>query len=149
MKDVDLVLVNIKNKKSFTIQVKGSRAYEPQKRETERYGDGSAGWFFFPRPVLDKSTADYFIFLIYILEQSPKTGRRTIEPHTIIVPTEKLKYFVKKYKKPHGDNRYSFYFWVNPKTKKAFDFRENRNKPYSYDEYLDKKGFRRLNNILN
>jgi len=59
-----------------------------------------------------------------------------------------MKGFVKKYKRPHGDNRYSFYFWVNPKQKKAFDFRENRNKPYFYSEYLDQKGFKKLNRIL-
>ena len=43
MKGVDLVLMNIENKKSVTVQIKGSRAYEPRKSEIKKYGAGSAG----------------------------------------------------------------------------------------------------------
>ncbi len=43
MKGVDLYLINTKTKKVATIQVKGSRAYEPQIREVREYGHGSAG----------------------------------------------------------------------------------------------------------
>ena len=43
IKGVDLYLINTKTKKVATIQVKGSRAYEPQIREVREYGHGSAG----------------------------------------------------------------------------------------------------------
>lgn len=33
MKDTDLILMNVDNKKSLKIQVKGSRPYEPRKSE--------------------------------------------------------------------------------------------------------------------
>ena len=36
MKGVDLYLLNIKTKNIITIQVKGSRAYEPQKAEAKK-----------------------------------------------------------------------------------------------------------------
>ena len=144
MKDVDLVLMNFTDKKTLTIQVKGSKAYEPKKKEVEKYGNGSTGWFFLKKDIIHRSEADYFIFLVYVLDENEKTGRRIIEPHTITIPTKKLQKLCEKYKKPHPD-RYSFYFWVNPKLKKSFDFRD---KEYDVTEYLDKKGFDKLNREL-
>lgn len=144
MKGIDLVLMNVKNKKSISIQVKGSKAYEPKKKESENFGEGSCGWFFLHKDVIQSATADYFIFLIYVLEQSMKTGRRYIEPHTITIPAEYINKLSKKYKVPHPDN-YSFYFWVNPRKKEAFDFRDKR---YDVSEYLDKKGFKKMNEKL-
>jgi len=52
MKGIDLVLMNTNTKKSITIQVKGSRAYEPKKSEIEVHGDGNAGWFMFDEKVV-------------------------------------------------------------------------------------------------
>jgi len=46
MKGIDLVLMNIKKKKSVTIQVKGSKAFEPKINELKLYGHGNIGWFF-------------------------------------------------------------------------------------------------------
>lgn len=145
MKAVDLILMNMKTKKSVTIQVKGSRAYEPQPREIREYGHGSGGWFFFPEKNVSKATADYFAFLIYVLEESNKKGRRIIEPHVILIPTKELKKKSKKYKNTHGDGRLSFKIWVNPKTKKAFDFRDQL---MDLSKYLDKKGFVLINEKL-
>jgi len=144
MKGIDLFLINIKNSKTLSIQVKGSKAFEPKKKETEKYGDGSTGWFFLHEDVIFKAASDYFIFLVYVIVQSSKTGRRHIEPHTIAIPTNKLKELVSKFKNPHPRN-YSFYFWVNPREKKAFDFRD---KYYDVSEFLDEKGFAKINKEL-
>lgn len=144
MKNVDLVLMNMKNKKIATIQVKGSRAYEPRENEVKKFGDGSGGWFFFHKKLIHNSTADYFIFLVYILSQSKKTGRRHIRPHTITIPTKQLQELCKKYKKATSD-RYSFYFWINPTEKRAFDWRD---KNYDVSGYLDNRGFEKLNRKL-
>jgi hypothetical protein len=141
MKGVDLYLFNTKSKKTVTIQVKGSRAYEPSKKERGKYGQGSAGWYFFSTKIISKATADYFAFLVYVIEEHGKTGRRVIEPHLIFIPTKELQKYCLKYKKPHGKERYSFLIWVNPVTKKAFDFRD---KTIEFSKYLDNKG---VNNI--
>ena len=146
MKNIDLLLMNFNNKKSLTIQVKGSKAYEPKKIELEKYKYGSGGWFQFHKDVIKKATADYFIFLVYVIEQSEKTGRRDIFPHTITIPTYKLKEFSNKYKKIGGTDKYNFYFWINSKDKKSFEFRDNE---YSVNEYLDENGFKLLNKDLN
>lgn len=144
MKGIDLVLMNMESKKTLTIQVKGSRAYEPKKSEAKKYGAGSTGWFFLSVDVFDKASADYFLFLIYIIKDSLGTGRRSFEPHVLTIPTKKIKELCKKYKTPHPD-RYSFYFWVNPEENVAFDFRDQH---YDVSEYLDKKGFERLSIAL-
>ncbi len=145
MKGIDLYLVNIKTKKLISIQVKGSRAYEPQKSEVKKYGQGSAGWFFFPEEVVSKAIADYFIFLIYIIEDSKNEGRRVIKPHTILIPIGILQNKCKKCKKTHGDGRLSFKIWINPKIKEAFDFRD---KKMELSLYLDKEGLKSINNKL-
>ncbi len=144
MKDIDLVVMNMTNKRVVTIQVKGSRAYEPKKSEVEQYGDGSAGWFWFSRDVIDKSTADWFIFLVYVLEQLPKSGRRVIVPHTITISTKKLKHLTHIYKRHRPGTRDNFTFWINPKTKKAFDMKDD----FDVSEYLDKNGFKIFNEVL-
>lgn len=141
MKDIDLIIMNTKNKRTLTIQVKGSRAYEPKRNEIKKFRDGSSGWFFFPKKSIEKSTADYFIFLIYVLEDFLKTGRRRIMPHTIIIPTKEIKRLCKKYKIAHGNKRYSFDFWINPLKKQAFD---TRDKKYYVNKYLDKEGINKL-----
>ena len=142
MKDVDLFLLNLKNKKVATIQVKSSRAYEPKKSEIDKYEYGSAGWFYFKKEVVLNSAADYFIFLIYVLEESKEKGRRIIVPHTITIESSKLIDLCLKNKKSDSKGLYSFFIWVNPKEKKAFDFRDQE---YSLSDYLDKKGFEKLN----
>lgn len=144
MKDVDLLLMNLKNNKFVTIQVKGSKAYEPSKKQIVDFREGSGGWFFLQKDIVNKSSADYFIFLVYVIEQLSKAGRMVINPHTIIIPTKEIQKLVKENKKPHPD-RYSFYFWVNPKEKRAFDFRDTL---YDVSEYLDEKGFKKLNEKL-
>jgi len=140
MKGIDLVLMNLKSKKVLTVQVKGSKAYEPKPKELEKYRAGSASWVKCDKDAIQKATADYFIFLINVIEQSLEKGRRYIKPYTITIPTIKLKELCEKYKKV-GKRGYNFSFWVNPTTKKAFDIRD---KKYFVSDFLDKKGFEKL-----
>lgn len=140
MKGIDLVLMNIDTKKAITIQVKGSRAYEPKKSELNKYGYGNCGWFRLNDKTVNGATADYFIFLVYIIEENEKIGRRTLSPHSIIIPTKKLQELTKKYKKG-----FDYLFWVNPKAKEAFDIRD---KQFFVNDYLDKVGFQKINKEL-
>ena len=141
MKGVDLVLMNVNTKKAVTIQVKGSKAFEPKQNELKLYGHGNVGWFYLEDKTIFDATAEYFIFLIYVIEENVKIGRRTLSPHSIVIPTKKLQELTKQYKKIHG-KRYSYYFWINPQTKKAFDIRD---KHFFVTEYLDNDGYAQLN----
>lgn len=148
MKDVDLVMLNTKNKKTLSIQVKGSRAFEPSISDINKYfakyGDGSKGWIQLNKEALATSIADYHIFLVNVLEEFPQLGRRYIRPHTITVPTHLVKKLSVDYKKVSG-SFYNYYFWIHPKTKMAFD---RRNTEYQVSDFLDERGLARLNEDL-
>lgn len=140
MKGVDLVVMNVETKKAITIQVKGSRAFEPSKNELKKYGHGNVGWFFLDEKTISSATADFFIFLVYVIDEDTNLGRRTLSPHSIVIQTNKLKELTLQYKKVHG-NRYSYYFWINPKSKESFDIRDEK---FTVSECLDKIGFAKL-----
>lgn len=153
MKDIDLVLVNIKNKKTVTIQIKGSKAYKPTPGEIKKFGDGSGSWISVKKESIVNSSADYFIFLLYVIEQfdKDKSGRLYIEPYTVVIKTKELIKKLEKYKKVSKSGIYQFYFWTNPGKSEVFDRRDlkiNNNYGY-YSEFLDEKGFKKLNNDLN
>jgi hypothetical protein len=143
MKDIDLIIVNIENKKITTIQVKGSRAYEPKKTEIKEFGSGSAGWFHMNRDKIDKSSVDFFIFLSYVLEEDKKSGRRHINPHIVLISTNELKNLCKKYKKLDRNEMYNFFIWINPAKKQAIEFRDKKHH-INMSKCLDKEGFEKL-----
>lgn len=144
MKGIDLVVVNILNKRLCTIQVKGSRAFEPSRKALLQYGAGSGGWWFLDEKTINQATADYFIFLLYVLEDMSDLGRRILTPHSITIPTAKLQELTKLHKKLYR-NSYSYYFWINPKTKEAFDTRDNL---YYVNECLDKQGYNQMLSVI-
>lgn len=141
MKGIDLVLMNMATKKSLTIQVKGSRAYEPKKSETARFGHGNGGWFYLDKESIFDAIADYFIFLVYVIEEDIKAGRRRLSPHSIVIPTKTLQDLTRKYKNIEG-NRLNYFLWVDPINKIAFDFRDQK---YLLTEFLDENGYSEIN----
>ena len=72
-----------------------------------------------------------------MIEESKDAGRRSISPHIVLVPTKDLKTISGKNKKTHGKKMFSYMIWVNPRTKKSFDFRD---KKIDLSKYLDDKG---------
>ncbi len=141
MKDIDLVLMNCKNKKNITIQVKGSRAYEPSKMES---GAGSPCWFKLSKAHLDRLAADYLIFLLYTIREG-SNGRRQLESHTVTLPTSELQRLTRTYKKISKTYHYNYYIWVDPVNNSAFDFRDER---FELTKYLDKAGFNLIQKSL-
>lgn len=139
--------MNIKTKKIISIQVKWSKAFEPKKKEIEKYENGSTWLFFLKKDTIEKATADFFIFLVYVINDNEKIWRREIEPHTITIPIEKLKELC-KHKKLSAD-KYSFYFRINPRKNIAFDFRDIKwEDEYYLTEYLDNNGIDKVNEYL-
>jgi len=137
LKDIDLILVNLKNKKSYTIQVKGSRTYAhiPQKREVERFGEGQSGWFTIRSKSIfqPENPIDYFIFLIH-LETQGKI-KKEIELHYLVIPIENFRNLLKN-KEIGKHDLYDFFIWINPKERKAYDYREWKN-IIELTQYLD------------
>ena len=137
-KGIDLLLVNLKNKKFVSIQVKGSRAYESSKKESL---PGSAGWFMFKKDVILKASADWFIYLIYVIEEEKSTGRRYINPHVVTISTKDLKNLFKQSAYEVKGGRFNQIIWINPKDKKAFDI---HNSKHDFSKWLDKEGIEKL-----
>ncbi len=145
MKYTDLILMNMDNNKTLKIQIKWSRAFEPNKTEVTKNWDGSAGWFYLWNEGIFSNTSDYFIFLVYVLEENKKAGRRIITPHTLAIDTKGLQSLIKKHKKSGKTDKYNFKIRVNPIKKNAFEFADTE---FDMTQYLDQKGFDNMNKEL-
>lgn len=123
MKNIDLVLMNTKTSKVKTIQVKGSRTYNPRKSEAERFGDGSGAWFKIDlKSIFEPSNkVDYFIFVLHSFVNGEI--KKEIIINYLIIPIKEFMSICNK-KKARGDgNSYDFFIWIDPVNKRSFDFR--------------------------
>lgn len=128
MKDVDLIVMNLKTQKVATIQVKGSRTYSPTKKEIQRYGEGNAGWIMISQRQIENpaNKIDFFIFIIHSLTQvGAKIG---IQLNYLVLPFDEFKKIVKQNKTVNKKKDYGFFIWINPVKKQAFDFHEKGRK---------------------
>lgn len=143
LKDVDLVAVNMKKKKVVTLQVKGSRAYEPRLSEKKKYGPGSVCWFLLDERIIKSCKADFFIFVVYAVSEIPSVGRKIIDPHLIAIKPREL-YRICRGRKILRKN-YGFNIWIDLKGNRVFDFRDNRhNRIINLNRYLDHNGLDRI-----
>jgi hypothetical protein len=90
--------------------------------------------------------------MVYVIEQfnEKKKGNVYIKPHIIIISKMELEKKIKNYKELSGQ-KYRFHFWINPKTKEAFDFRsfkDKKQKKEDYSNFLDSPALQRLNKEL-
>lgn len=123
MKNIDLVLMNVKNAKAKTIQVKGSRTYAPGKSEVERFGDGSGAWFKIGTEAIFQPTnrVDYFIFVLHSFDDGEI--KKKIVLNYLIIPIKNFQNICRK-KQPRSDGKsYDFYIWIDPRGARSFEFR--------------------------
>ena len=136
MKDIDLVLLDLKTNNAKTIQVKGSRTYTPRKAEVKRYGDGSAAWFRIHRNSIFKPSnkVDYYIFVLHNFIDGPI--KKEIRIDFLIMPTPEFHIYCNN-KTVRKGGYYHFLTWIDSKGGKIFDFREDKNNPYNLNKYLN------------
>ncbi len=134
--DIDLILFNLKIKKSKTIQVKGSRTYTPSKSETEKYGEGSSSWFAINKEAVyrPKNKVDYYIFVLHSFEDGEL--KKEIKINYLIMPVEDFKRAASKKSIKEG-SRYHFFIWIDDKGKRAFDFNNKGGKVILLSKYLN------------
>jgi hypothetical protein len=140
LKDIDLVLMDMKNNKTKTIQVKGSATYIPKEKEVNEFGEGSGGWIQITRKTIFEpiNEADFFILVIHSLQNIfKKSLKQKIKTNFLIIPASDMKKIVKrkKIRKPKNP-LYAFFIWVNPKKKKSWEFNEWDNKQ-DFSKYLE------------
>lgn len=136
MKDIDLILFDLKKRESQTIQVKGSRTYAPLKCETKRYGDGSAAWFKIDKQSIfePSNKADYFIFVLHNFIDGEI--KKEIKIDYLIIPIfDFLEICCKKQERSGGS--YHFFIWIDEKNKRSFDFNNRNGAEIDLSKYLN------------
>jgi len=131
LKDIDLVVFNLKKGKSVTVQVKGSRTYGPN--------DDQYSWITVYSDKIFNTTnkTDFFIFIWHVLQQN--ISSRKITATYIVIPLEELKKKCKDEKTKRPDGRYHFYFQKESE-KEAYDYPTEKNKvkdKINFSEYLN------------
>jgi len=123
LQDIDLAIINLKNEKTLSIQVKGSRTYEPRKSEIEKYGNGSAAWFRLDKKSIlkPKNKIDYYIFVLHNFLDT--ATRKKINIDFLVIPNKIFQRICSK-KIIRKGGYYHFFIWVDSKEKRSFDFRE-------------------------
>lgn len=111
---IDLLVTDMKNSSTVSLQVKLSRDYKAPEAATDF--DRSllaAGWLTLAHDKIAKSTADYWVFVLVSHE-------RKMKPQFIVIPPAEL---LKRLLAIHGQSKnYHFYPWVT-KSKVALDGR--------------------------
>ena len=140
LKDMDLILMNMKNREIKTIQVKGSATYTPRKSETAKFGAGNSAWIQInKKSIFDtQNKVDFFVFVIhnFIDKESTSSVRKDIRTNFIIIPSDEFQKKLEN-KKLLKNGQYSFFFWVNNETKTVTEF-SGKQYTQDYSEYLNK-----------
>ncbi|HEY1645696.1 MAG TPA: hypothetical protein VGF75_04975 [Candidatus Saccharimonadales bacterium] len=136
MKDIDLLLVKLSNYKAYSIQVKGSRTYEPKVIETKRYGNGSAAWFSIPRNSMVDTQNKVSCFVFVLHSFSDTENKKAISISYLVVPIKDLVKITEK-KQMRKDDFYHFSIWIDAKDKRAFDFNNPGSNVIELSKYLD------------
>lgn len=136
LKNIDLILFNLSTKRSRTIQVKGSRTYEPRKAEVNRYGGGRSAWVTINRDQIlkTKNEIDFFVIVLHSLVDS-KT-RKEIQNDFLVVPAREMRKIVRK-KKVRRGGKYHFFIWIDPQNKRSFDFNNSERRQINLKSFLN------------
>ena len=123
LKNLDLILINLKTKKIVTIQIKESREFNE--------GTGN-GWFIVNRDKVKNKVVDFYIFVVYATIQT--AHKIKIQVRTLIIPSEDL--MLKSKNKRLISNK-NYYYFFRIQGNKAYDDREKGKEPEDYSEYVD------------
>ncbi len=152
MKDIDLVAINTKSNRLVKIQVKASKAYLPSKSQTKNFNSGSGTFITIKSSAINNSTADYFVLLLYGIDQANENtlGKIITTPYTLIIPKNDFIKKINEYKNKPKNDSYMFHFWINSEGKRVFDWRDlKKEKHYGdYSEFLDDSGLERVIKFL-
>ncbi|EKD94261.1 MAG: hypothetical protein ACD_26C00145G0004 [uncultured bacterium] len=136
MKGIDLILLNLKNNKVITLQVKGSRTWDPKKSEVKRYGEGSAAWFRLDKNSVFKSKnkIDFYILALHCFHDADH--KKEIVINYLIIPTRQFRIICSK-KTLRKGGYYHFFIWIDCKNSRTFDFNNSANRVIPLSKYLN------------
>ena len=141
LKDIDLILYNLKTQKTKSIQVKGSRTYNPQKKEIREHGEGSTSWFRIKRNKIytPENKIDFFIFVLHWLDMGNEKSikNRKITQQCLVIPIDKFRRKTIK-KSLNANNTYTYNFFISLDGKRIGDIAQDRQGWIDYTEFLNK-----------
>lgn len=134
LKDIDLVVFDLKKTVAKTVQVKGSKAHLGD--DGEQYA-----WIKIHEDKIfnTKNKLDFFIFVWYV-ERHKK--ERWIDPTYLVIPLHDLQIKLRKEKTKRKNGEYHFYFWTDLNGH-AFDYPTEKNAKKTeidFSKYLDNFG---------
>ena len=129
LKDIDLVVFDLKNGNAKTVQVKGSRSYLWDINEQR-------SWHIVPKDSIfkPKNKVDFFIFIWHVVYETKK--ERSVKQAYLVIPINDFKRKLKA--KPMRHNKtYHFAFWTDFKNK-VDDARNPQSAKIDFSEFLDR-----------
>ena len=137
LKDIDLIVYNLKSKKMITIQAKGSRTYIPRHGEAiDEFSDGHTSWNVIKNESIFKPTNDVDFFIFVIHEEKISQRNRKMMQHYIILPVNELRQITKNHKKIRNDKTYHYSFIVSA-NKKVIEVNNPKSKRIDFSKYLN------------
>ena len=135
LKDIDLLIQNLKTGKSKSIQVKGSRTYEPSRSEAKNLGAVKTSWHVIKEKSIFSPTnkIDFFIFVTH--EEELTTQKRRIKQNYLIIPINDFRKITKKQKERRSAGYYHYSFIIKGKT--ATEFNNRQQKTIDFSKYLN------------
>ncbi len=128
LKDIDLILYDLKKGTSKSIQIKGSRSFNWKEGKGRSWHQVTHNSIFNPR-----NKVDFFIFVWHVLYH--KGRKRHIRHAFLVIPTSDFKKILKK-KKVRNTGEYHFGFWTDFK-ETVIESRNNPVKEIDFSEFYN------------
>ena len=141
LKDVDLILYNLKTQKSISIQVKGSITYKEKKktqkpsRFMKRFGAPNSWTIIKTKSIFNTTNKiDFIIFVIY--EEDLLGKNRNIKQNFLIIPMKDFQRITKKEKKEREKKQEYHYGFVRIDDK-VLEVNNTQGKTIDFSKYLN------------
>ena len=135
LKDIDLIIYNLKTQKTKSIQVKGSRTYVPKRSEAKKLENARTSWNVIKSESIFSPTneIDFFIFVLH--QEDMKSSSRQIIQNYIVIPIKDFRNITKNEKEMRKTGHYHYSFATLKK--KAIEVNNTKNKGIDFSKYLN------------
>jgi hypothetical protein len=133
LKDIDLIVYNLKTQKSISIQVKASKTHQG-KKGTRKFGKPNS-WSVINTSSIFNTTnkIDFIVFVIY--DENLTNKNRNIIQHFLIIPMKDFQKITKKDKKERKAGCYHYSFIVDEK--QVLEINNTQDKTIDFSKYLN------------
>ena len=136
LKDIDLIIYNLKTQKTKSIQVKGSRTYLSTFPEAKKLvKNAKTSWNVIKSESIFSPTNDMDFFIFVLHQEDLKSNNRQIIQNYIIIPIKDFRNITKKEKEMRKTGHYHFNYCVSGK--KVIEVNNTNSKTIDFSKYLN------------